>query len=87
MPRFRIIAHRIRRTVITYEEQLSKIPTEAEAAAMIGVHALYPPEALHGSLKLVNEDLLPYGEQVYFEFVEPVEEDSDEPAIQLPQVD
>lgn len=76
MPGFRIVAFRVRRCAITYEGHLSKIPTEAEAAKMIGADALYPSNCIHGCLKLVNEDLLPYGEQVHFELVEPIEEDN-----------
>lgn len=83
MPKFRIVANRVRRDIVCYEGDLPIVPTEAEAAEMIGSFALSELPCVHKALTLVCETFHPYGYEIYLDFVERIEEDSDEVPVEV----
>lgn len=86
MPKFRIVASRVRRDTICYEGDLPVIPTEAEAAEMIGSFALSEEPCVHEALTLTNETFYPYGYEVYLDFVERIKEDTDGVPVEVPNL-
>lgn len=83
MPKFRIVANRVRRDIVCYEGDLPIVPTEAEAAEMIDTFGLSEEPSIHKGLKLVCETFHPYGYEVFLDYVERIEEDTDAVSVEV----